>query len=1037
MHGNDSRDPTQLIPPYVNTHIELYRGITTQDLLLFVPAGGLLVVALVALFLNVSTVFWLAGLLAGLSLLVASVVKLTTDWYTSPRERIRDGIAYLRRRRRFPWGPDETVDVHGVRRIEDGVAEMQDGRLVGLVRVEPTNTAMMERDQKDHLTAQLGSVIDEEIKDFDVNLYATTTEPDTDALTDEYQRRLEGDLEDLDDDRAVALRKRMHLENLVEWRNDNQSMWDARDWEFYVAVPVSPAVLQHDASVWELLLPFLDPEGERSDGELEGILAQRVAQVVDGIGGIDGLDASQVDTEEYADLMARFWTDRELTDDQYDRLDWEESVDDAALTPAEQAFRPSHLDEHQGLVELNDEYVRTFWIASWPVQPEGLFLEELVSLRGVDVDVCVHVRSEDKKRKIAQLEHEIADIQSEGMEREQNADVSAIDIDRDVDAYVKYRELLQETSTQPWQISGYITVRADSQDAAERAAGAVEAFKSLDVAQEVALDEAAEDVRDVAEANPADLTVIPPSKNQLAALRSCSPVGRDHYHEETAEEKTRSVPGGAIGAMFPFCHVSLDEDRGMELGRNEQNGAVIKVDPFDRGVAPHLLTFGMSRAGKTYACIKAVIRWFLQSNDHTLIVCDTQAGFEGLTELLDGRHYVVDGSKTINPLDIQPVPEYVREQVGQINPYRMKIDEATEFFAGILRAQGVDPGPYRATIEEGLQKTYARFDIYPDDLDSHANESPTVNDLLETFKDMIENPDRYTLTDSAVESGHKQEQIAELLDKLTGFDSDGKYHYLVGQTEESLTDPDLDMAYLDLRQFRSASEAEKSVMLQLMLGQVYEKVKRSQGKVVFLIDEAHVLLHSEKMVEWLQKAAREWARYDAALWFVSQSPREFLASMQGHDEAEESHRRTIVDQCSTIQCYRTPGVEPEILEQLGLNQNQIEFVRRKATPGKAGKGYSECLTKLDDYQSWLPTFVEAAPYEDTVLQYARRDHGDFEEYLDQAWGAITTNDETIDDPQYLNRREQVSTVGDEESRQRSQKTDGSSTDEPVESIQSN
>ncbi|WP_226013631.1 VirB4 family type IV secretion system protein [Halomicrobium salinisoli] len=1037
MYDTDSRDPTQLIPPYVNTHIELYRGVTTQDLLLFVPAGGLLIVALVALFVNASTVFWVAGLLAGLSLLVASVVKLTTDWYTSPRERIRDGIGYLRRRHRFPWGPDETVDVHGVRRIEDGVAEMQDGRLVGLVRVEPTNTAMMERDQKDHLTAQLGSVIDEEIKDFDVNLYATTTEPDTDALTDEYQRRLEGDLEDLDDDRAVALRKRMHIENLVEWRDDNQSMWDARDWEFYVAVPVSPTVLQHDASVWELLLPFLDPEGERSDGELEGILAQRVAQVVDGIGGIDGLDASRVDTEEYADLLARFWIDRQLTGDQYDRLDWEESPDDAALTPAEQAFRPSHLDEHQGFVELNDEYVRTFWIASWPVEPEGLFLEELVSLRGVDVDICVHVRSEDKKRKISQLEHQIADIQSEGMEREQNADISAIDIDRDVDAYVKYRELLQETSTQPWQISGYVTVRADSQDAAERAAGAVEEFESLDVAQQVALDEAAEDVRDVAEANPADLTVIPPSKNQLAAVRSSSPVGRDHYQKETAEEKTRSVPGGAIGAMFPFCHVTIEEDHGMEWGRNEQNGTVIKADPFDRGVAPHIITIGQSRSGKTYGCSKAAARWFMESDDHTLILCDTQAGFEGLTEQLGGRHYVVDGSKTINPLDIQPVPKYVRESIGQVNPYRMKIDEATQFFAGVLRAQGVDPGPYTATIEEGLEETYARFDIYPEDLDSHANQSPTIEDFLETFDRIAENPDDYSLTDSGVESDRKEEQVAKLLTKLRGFRPSGKYHYLVGQTEESLTDPELDMAYLDLRQFQSSSEAEKSVMLQLMLGQVYEKVKRSQGKVVFLIDEAHVLLHSEKMVEWLQKAAREWARYDAALWFVSQSPREFLASMQGHDEAEESHRRTIVDQCSTIQCYRTPGVEPEILEQLGLNRNQVEFVKRKATPGKAGKGYSECLTKLDDYQSWFPTFVEAAPYEDTLLQYTRRDHGDFEEYLDQAWGAINTNGVTIDHPQNLNLGDGVSTVGDEESRPRSHRPDDSSTDGPVESVQSN
>ncbi|SFS09991.1 hypothetical protein SAMN05216559_3636 [Halomicrobium zhouii] len=995
MPQTDSRDPTQLIPPSVNTHIEWYRGVTTQDLLLFVPAGLLAVVALGALYLGATTLAWVAGLLALASAFLAMVGKLTTKWYTSPRERVRDGLSYVRRQRRYPWGPDETVDVHGVRRLDDGIAEMQDGRLVGLVRVDPTNTAMMEQSTKEQLASQLGSVVDEEIKAFDFKLFATTTETDPERLTSEFASRRDGDLDDLDDDRDVALRKRTHLADLVAWRADNHSVWEATDWTFYVAVPVSPSVLRHDVSMWKLLLPFANPENERSDGELEGELRQRIDQVVNGLAGIDGLDAERVAAEEQADLLARFWTDREITDDLRDSLDREESRDNAAVTPAEQAFRPSHLDEHQGFVELNGEYVRTFWIASWPVEPQGLFLQNLVSLRGVDVDLCIHVRSEDKKRKITQLEHQIADIQSEGMERERNADVSAVDVDRDVDAHITYRELLQETPTQPWQISGYVTVRADSRDAAERAEGAVEGFASVDAAQRVALDDAADKVRDRAEANPADLTVIPPSKNQLAALRASSPVGRDHYQEQTVEDKTRSVPGGAIGAMFPFGHVTIEEEGGMEWGRNEQNGTAIKADPFDRGVAPHMMTIGQSRSGKTYGCSKAAARWFMESDEHTLIVCDTQAGFEGLTEQLGGRHYVVDGSKTINPLDIQPVPEYVRESVGQVNPYQMKVNEATQFFAGVLKSQGVDPGSYTSTIEEGLEETYARFDIYPEDLDSHANESPTVADFLETLEDILEHPGEYTHTNHEREIERKVARVSDLLDKLSGFKPSGKYSYLVGQTEESLTDSDLDMAYLDLRQFRGSSDAEKSVMLQLMLGQVYEKVKRSRQKVVFLIDEAHVLLHSERMVTWLQKAAREWARYDAALWFVSQSPREFLSSMQGHGAAEESHRRTIVDQCSTIQCYRTPSVEPEILRELGLNSTQIQFVKRKATPGKAAAGHSECLIKLDDYQSWIPTYVEASPFEDTVLQYSRREHGDYSEYVEHVLGGDSEGSPTV------------------------------------------
>ncbi|MCU4801809.1 hypothetical protein OB920_15625 [Halobacteria archaeon HArc-gm2] len=437
------------------------------------------------------------------------------------------------------------------------------------------------------------------------------------------------------------------------------------------------------------------------------------------------------------------------------------------------------------------------------------------------------------------------------------------------------------------------------------------------------------------------------------------------FRTDDSEQVSPAVQDGTLTVRSDGGDGGDDSDEPSQSG-NEENPPV-----------------GQSRSGKTYGCSKAAARWFMESDDHTLIVCDTQAGFEGVTEQLGGRHYVVDGSKTINPLDIQPVPEYVRESVGQVNPYQMKVNEATQFFAGVLKSQGVDPGSYTSTIEEGLEETYARFDIYPEDLDSHANESPTVADFLETLEDILEHPGEYTHTNHEREIERKVARVSDLLDKLSGFKPSGKYSYLVGQTEESLTDPDLDMAYLDLRQFRGSSDAEKSVMLQLMLGQVYEKVKRSRQKVVFLIDEAHVLLHSERMVTWLQKAAREWARYDAALWFVSQSPREFLSSMQGHAAAEESHRRTIVDQCSTVQCYRTPSVEPEILRELGLNSTQIQFVKRKATPGKAAAGHSECLIKLDDYQSWIPTYVEASPFEDTVLQYSRREHGDYSEYVER------------------------------------------------------
>jgi hypothetical protein len=517
----------------------------------------------------------------------------------------------------------------------------------------------------------------------------------------------------------------------------------------------------------------------------------------------------------------------------------------------------------------------------------------------------------------------------------------------------------------------------------------LDAFDSLSVATKAALQDDRMAVRKVLEGTPAELTAIAGGNRHHHKFVSGGPTAPDRFHEEASTAKTTAVPGAVLGALFPFAGVSICESGGMEWGRNLQNGALVKADPFQRGTSPHIMTMGQSRSGKTYGSAKAAARWFQASDDHTLIVCDTQAGFEGVTEQLGGEHFLIDGRKAINPLDIQAVPRELRQSGGgaDVDPLAMKVDEATQVIAGMLRAQDVDPSPYVSLIRQALIETYAVSGITRGDLDSHARQSPTMAHYLETLRDMVNETESYCLSEHDSEIETKRERVAELLSKLSGLQEDGTFGHLLGETSQGLTDPAIDMAYLDLRQFQSAADAEKSVMLRLMLGQVSQKIKRTDGKVVFMIDEAHVLLHSPEMVNWLEKAAREWARYDACLWFISQSPREFLQGSDG-----ENRRRTIVDQCSMVQFYRTPKVQAEVLGELGLNDAQIEFVKSEATPGRAGKGYSECLLQCNDKRGWIPLWVEASGFEDLMLTYSPLEDGEYQEYIEDEWGGITIDE---------------------------------------------
>ncbi|MFW6382551.1 MAG: helix-hairpin-helix domain-containing protein, partial [Haloferacaceae archaeon] len=652
---------------------------------------------------------------------------------------------------------------------------------------------------------------------------------------------------------------------------------------------------------------------------------------------------------------------------------------------------PSTYDVRDGHTRVGEQYCRTLWIASWPAEPEARFLRDLYTMRDIDVDVCLRARARDKRSTTEELEHRIAEVDASALEREEDTDISAMAADDTLESLVKMYELVRQTNSQPWDLAGYVTIRAGDRRALERAETEIEEGIStedqltLDIAKQRALDDDVERVRDRLESAPADLLVLSSETRQGELFAAASPTGRDEYDAISSRDRYTLTLGGTLGATFPFCAATTDEDDGVEFGRSIQNGSEIVADPFERGGAPHLLTIAKSGSGKTYSVGKRALRWWLADPDRTLILCDTMGGFSGVTELANGEHIVVDGTQTINPLDIRETPDAVLEG-ADIDPYRMKVDEAREFIAGILRSQGIDPGPFVATIEEALEATYARAGIRRNDPATHGKTSPTMDEFLETLGDMLENPREYTHTDHDQEVEEKEKAASRLLDKLSGFKQHGKYSHLVGQSDARITTGSI--TYLDLQQIEGQGAAEKSTMLHLILGQVYQAVKQAPEKTMFVVDEAHYLLYSEEMIDWLQRAARHWRHYEAAMWFVSQSPQEFVG--HGDDEASE-HRETILGQCSTVEFYRTPNLSQDVGRKFGMNAAQREFVRSRATPGSAGLGYSQGLVSFEDMDGWLRHQVAAAPIEDAVLTYSP-DDGPFREYLADAVDIDLTTD---------------------------------------------
>ncbi|ADJ16815.1 VirB4 family type IV secretion system protein [Halalkalicoccus jeotgali] len=1035
IRGEQTRekDPTQLSLPDIDASIPIVSRFTLDDILFLAPAfgvtafGGVLVALGAPLAVMIPTT--IIGLVAGLG--GAGVVLLTHE-YTSPSERLTEWRRYLGMRRQMPVSDTvaERFDHHGVRRIfDDGTAEMDDGTLVGLVRVDPRTTANMTYGELDSLVATLSRNIDQRVKDFDFSYYSTTRDHDLEETIGTYnERAYSGVL-----DRAAGYMGEF-MRGVVEWFEEvDEPAEDPREMHHYVTTCVAPDDVHVRDSDDDSGFQRRKAQQREMYDRLDTLESKMFA-------GVTGVATECVSAEEHAEVLLAYWTGEQHEPDERlerkfnrsedgpsvwpdarlfkagdeesgtvddlgseaarDRLQTGLSQDREEFVGSDMALAGSHFDAKKSYVEVGEQYAATLWIADYPTDIESNFLKPLYAMDrvdGVDLDITIDATAVDKKQAQEELQDGEANINAKSGEQSR---IESRGTREGGNVYEDAGELLRNTNAQAWDISMYVTVRAGPRAALGLAESEHRDFDSWDAAKMGALQEGIADVKEILESSPVEATVLRPSRMQRELFASCSPNKGNVFNDVLSDDsdpgmverrlstllgdagtsgpKQKRVLGGFLGAAFPPCTATINEDGGLNWGRDVETGLPFRTNPAERGSSPHMITLGITRSGKTYGASSAASAWYAESDDRTLIVCDTQGGFTGLTQMLGGEHIVIEGDKTINPLDVQAPPEGNQD----IDAYRMSVDLATNFFKSILESQGVDASEYHTIIEDGIERTYRDHGISPGNVES--DENPTVSDLLTTWEDMGENPGDYTVSSADSESDVREDRAAELLAKLSGFSENGKYHNLLGETSLGLIDTDVSMAYLDLSQFNSDTDAEESAMMSLAQSQVTQKIRRTEGEVMFLIDEAHQLLHNDAQVSWLQKQFREVARYDAIMWLMSQHPSEFVSSNSSDSNADK--KQALLDQTSFKQIYNMPmstTETEEAIREMVPNEAIVDTIKNDLTPARANAGYTEfvCGVTDNDIPGWHRVRAEASPLEDYVLNYDADDHGEFDRYM--------------------------------------------------------
>jgi len=585
---------------------------------------------------------------------------------------------------------------------------------------------------------------------------------------------------------------------------------------------------------------------------------------------------------------------------------------------------PAAIEWETRAARVGEQWTTTLYIADYPDYPNDGYLSELFELTDVQFDLTAHITPKNQERARNELQ-DIADDLQVDADLEQSVR-SAYLQERANEAAATYKAV--ENGANVFDQGMFITVRADEK---EELRDAVQTVKSA--------------LRD----DPANLTPKTAICRQDLALQSAAPIGDNEFG------RTSIALGGAVGALLSSPHnATILEEGGVEFGIHKDNQSPVVIDPFARDNGYAMFTVGDTGSGKSFSSKQNFIRSIEQSKDRIGIILEPLNNWAGVAEALDAKRITVGGTLGLNPLEIRETPEHVQRAMGEdASPFNEKLDDAMSFLTNFFALRGISLGDRRTTLELGLKRAYKRNGI-TDDISTHDNPSPTIQDMMDVFEEMVDEPESFVVR-SDEEAGKIKEDATWLLDQLRPFEDDGRHGNLGQESDFDIRDEKV--IYLDLAQQEGSVDSSTALTMQLLISLVYERAKVSEKEVVFYIDEARYIMQDAASLAFLETVFRHHRHHDLSIRLVTQTVDEFFE----HAESE-----AILDQCAVKQFHRLDGMDEEWADEFGLNYAQMRFVQ-DAVPGNEDAGFSEALVGVDG--EWRGIQVKAMPKEKRVIDF--------------------------------------------------------------------
>lgn len=323
------------------------------------------------------------------------------------------------------------------------------------------------------------------------------------------------------------------------------------------------------------------------------------------------------------------------------------------------------LEETPDYLNLDGVFLRTLYINGYPFVANSGWLDSLINFNH-DTDISYHVTEVSALLALPKLHRKITELESTKRAMIRAGKIVGSEVTDPLESAIELRDKIQRGQEKLFQMSIYVTLRANSLEELNKTTKLLEATLS------------------------ARLFYSKVARyQQIEALQSILPRAEDQLSQK------RNLDSSSAALTFPFMSSELVQESGILYGVNKSNNSLVILDRFGLPNA-NSITFAQSGSGKSYTTKIEILRQLMQGTK--VIVIDPEREYKRLTDSVSGTYVKLSAKskQKINPFDLATT-------FHNIDDLSEHVQDLTEVIS--LMAEGLNSRE-KAAVDKAILRIY-------------------------------------------------------------------------------------------------------------------------------------------------------------------------------------------------------------------------------------------------------------------------------------------------------------------------------------------